>query len=271
MSLIRDIRSRTRSLAACAVVLWFAGNIHVAQAYETYNSGCANCHGAFTSSTSTKTPPTVFPSNDKHYMHRNNSAMGTSCNLCHSSGDNDDPFTGFSDGVGTVAGVGCTGCHEPLGLRAHHVRHGVSCIGGCHSAGTPPAESVNPPYYGTAYTKAKNAANNVLAANTNENWSVGDYLGLDNDGDGLYDQADFDCGPAYRMSTVTRSGNDLRITWQTVGGRKDALQASGNIASGYADASPAISIAGVGPVTTNYLHVGGATNQIKFYRVRNAP
>jgi hypothetical protein len=268
MSFQSDIYSRTRLIATCILVLWAAGNIHVV-AFERYSS-CASCHGKFTGSTSTKTPPTVFPSSDKHYMHRNSSAMGTSCGLCHRSDDGNNPFTGSSDGVGAVAGVGCTGCHEPIGLRAHHIRHGIDCLG-CHDPGTPPAEGVNPPYYGTAYTKAKNAANTVLAANTNENWSVGDFLGLDNDGDGLIDQADFDCGRPYKLFSVARVGNDLRISWETVGGRRDALQSSGNIASGYADATPAITIAGVGPVTTNYLQVGGATNNMKFYRVRYAP
>ena len=54
---------------------------------------------------------------------------------------------------------------------------------------------MSPPYYGTAYTKARNPGNTVLAANTNENWSVGDFLGTDNDGNNLYDLADYDIGP----------------------------------------------------------------------------
>lgn len=50
-----------------------------------------------------------------------------------------------------------------------------------------------PPYYGSVDTRANDPCNRVHTANTGENWSVGDTIGLDNDGDGLYDTADFDC------------------------------------------------------------------------------
>jgi hypothetical protein len=50
-----------------------------------------------------------------------------------------------------------------------------------------------PPYYGTADTLADEPCNPVMASNLNENWSVGDFVGLDNDGDNDYDGADEDC------------------------------------------------------------------------------
>ena len=66
------------------------------------------------------------------------------------------------------------------------------------------AENVPPPYYGTVDTKVKNPGNTVLVANTNENWSIGDFLGLDNDGNNLYDAADFAITPYQVLSVESR-------------------------------------------------------------------
>lgn len=161
-------------------------------AYQRYNDGCQNCHGAFTGSTSPK--GTVFPGGNKHTMHNGASNMDTDCNLCHTSGDNRNPFLKSSDGLPGITGLGCTGCHNGAGLRQHHRVTGASACSGCHaSPEVAPPESTNPPYYGTTGTKANNACNPVAQANINENWSVGDFLGLDNDGDNLYDTNDPDC------------------------------------------------------------------------------
>jgi hypothetical protein len=58
---------------------------------------------------------------------------------------------------------------------------------------TPPPENTKPPYYGTVDTRADNPCNLVAESNINENWTIGDFVGLDNDGDGVYDGADSDC------------------------------------------------------------------------------
>lgn len=170
--------------------------------YPRYKDGCQNCHGAFTGATSPK--GTVFPSNSKHEMHRSSSAMHTDCNLCHTSGDNRNPFTGSSNGTINTPGFGCAGCHgrdyggagpEGVGLRAHHAANGVTLCAGCHpSDPTPLPEDVPPPYYGSPDTNADDACNSGPAFL--ENWSIGDTDGLDNDGDNAYDEADSDCGTA---------------------------------------------------------------------------
>ena len=259
-----------------ASLLALAAACNTSQAYERYNSGCQTCHGAFTDSTSPQ--GTVFPSGDKHRMHRNSSNMDTDCALCHRSDDNDNPFIGSSDGIGTVAGLGCSGCHVGSGLRKHHAATGTTgCYSGgagCHGTGpeTAPAENVSPPYYGTAYTKANNPGNTALVANTNENWSVGDFLGVDNDGDNLYDVADFAMSPHIESSAPPRKAIMSAITWQTAGGRKDAMQASGVVNGVYSNVSSTITIPGVGVVTTNYLDVGAVTSRPRrFYRVTNVP
>ncbi len=234
----------------------------------TGNGNCSECHGAFKGSTSPK--GTVFPSGDKHEMHRASTSMNTACDLCHLSGDNHNPYMKVSNGTTNNVGLGCIGCHLAAGLRAHHEANGISCIGDCHTAETPVPESIKPPYYGTADTRANNPCNPVAVANTNENWSVGDFIGLDNDGNNLYDTADFSCG-AYQILSTKKEGNNVRITWLTAGGRKDAIQASGAAATGYANVSPALTITGVGAVTTNYVEIGGATNSARFYRVKFMP
>jgi len=264
----------TGSLIAVLLTLLAARSGVAYQRYNDPDGGCAPCHGAFSGSTSPKTPPTVFPGNSKHVMHgRDGTYMQTDCDLCHTTGDSRNPYIGSSDGIpGEVTGEGCTGCHVGSALRAHHIKKNVpdNCYD-CHDPATPPNESISPSYYGTAYTRANNPTNDVLAANTNENWSVGDFVGLDNDGDGLYDLADFDCGPPYRLISVAPEGNDLRVTWETVGGRIDAVQASAGVVGGYSNVSGAIAIPGVGLVVTNHLEVGKASEMARFYRIRNVP
>jgi hypothetical protein len=195
--------------------------------------------------------------------------MDTDCNLCHSSGDNNNPYIGTSNGTATNPGLGCVGCHLAEGLRAKHAAGGVNCEG-CHEDGPPSPENVVPPYYGTPDTRANNPANDVQAANTNENWSIGDFLGLDNDGNGLYDLADFACGP-YRILSVLKEGDGLRITWETAGGRRDAIQAASDVAGDFTDIGGANLIPGVGVVITNQFEAGTATNSTRFFRLRYVP
>ncbi len=244
------------------------------QAYPRYRDpvsgagNCSACHGAFTDGTSPK--GVKFPSNSKHEMHRAGTSMATVCNLCHSSGDNRNPFIGSSAGTATNPGLGCSGCHVGAGLRAHHAANGVTDCADCHAPEVPDPESTKPPYYGTADTRADNPCNPIAVANTNENWSIGDFTGLDNDGNNLYDMADFACNPS-QILWVAKEGNNARITWRTAGGRTDRVVAAGQVTGSYSAVSPALSIPGAGVVTTNYLDVGGATNSTRFYRVKAGP
>jgi len=242
-----------------------AASVPTGQAYERYQDGCVTCHGDFRGPTSPK--GTVFPSNNNHEMHRASTSMATACNLCHvSSTDRLNPFIGSSAGTANNPGLGCSGCHVGSGLRKHHVINGVLECYDCHTAETPPAENVKPPYYGTVDTKVNNPGNPVQVANTNENWSVGDFLGLDNDGNNLYDLADYAVGP-FRLLSATREGNNLRVTWLTAGGRDNTVQAAGAATGTYTNLSASIAIPGVGLVTTNYLEIGGATKPARFYRL----
>jgi len=169
-------------------------------AHERYKNGCDDCHGRFLDSTSPQ--GTVFPAGSKHAMHAN--FMATNCNLCHRADDEWNPFTGSSTGTEHNPPVGCTGCHgrdygpdigsSGVGLRAHHALAGVDECATCHEQDPDPLpESIAPIYYGTPDTVADDACNK--APGNLENWSLGDMLGLDNDGDGLYDGHDSDCCP----------------------------------------------------------------------------
>jgi hypothetical protein len=251
------------ALRFAASLLLAATGCITSQAYERY-SDCSSCHGVFTGPTSPQ--GTVFPSGDKHQMHRNNANMGTACNLCHTAGDNNNPFIGASTGTANNQGLGCSGCHEGAGLRKHHFVTGTIECYDCHDPAIPPAENVKPPYYGTIDTKANNPGNTVQVANTNENWSVGDFLGLDNDGNNLYDLADYVIGP-YRLLSLSREGDNMRVAWQTAGGRTNTVQAAGAVAGAYTNVSSAIPILGVGLVTNNFVDIGGATNAARFYRM----
>lgn len=253
-------------------MLLAAGMCNLGYGFERYyddagqdGSNCSECHGKFTEGISSK--GTVFPSNDKHEMHRASGNMATACNLCHTSGDGRNPFIGSSTGTASNAGLGCAGCHVGEGLRAHHAANGVTACVGCHTDGPAALENVKPPYYGTVDTKAKNPGNTVQVANTNENWSVGDFLGLDNDGNNLYDLADYAVGP-YQLVSATKEGNNLRVTWLTAGGRTNSVQAASSVSGVFSDVSAAIRIPGVGLVTTNYVEIGGATNLARFYRLK---
>jgi len=246
-------------------------NSHTSHAYQTYSGGvdggCIDCHGDFRGATSTK--GTVFPSNKNHEMHRASTSMATKCALCH--GSNDLPVNiGSSSGTVNNVGLGCSGCHEPASLRKHHRVNGETVCYTCHDQllDVPLTENTKPPYYGTADTKAKNPANTVLTANTNENWSIGDFLGLDNDGNNLYDLADFAVGP-YRLLSSTKEGNNIRVTWQTAGGRTDTVQAATVVSGTYTNVSPALVIPNVGIVTNSFVHIGGATNSARFYRLHS--
>ncbi len=184
-------------VAAGILVMW-AGT---ALAFERYNDGCYLCHGAFTDSTSPK--GTVFPSGGKHTMHRSSSYMDTECNLCHTTGDDHNPYTGSSNGTAFNPGVGCTGCHgrdyggtvgnSGVGLRLHHINADVTICSICHTSDPEPLpENVAPTYYGTPDTNADDPCN--MPPDYLEHWSLSDTSSLDNDGDLDYDQDDSDCG-----------------------------------------------------------------------------
>jgi hypothetical protein len=155
-------------------------------------------------------PGNVWP-DDKHNVHR--SQMMTrinneSCEACHVQ-VGDDPLLNSSAGYDQLPGLGCMGCHgiDPgtaedhwgAGLRLHHTNANVGPDNGglecanCHGDDPlPMPEDVLPAYYGGANINVLDPCN----PNGTENWTS-DTLGLDNDGDGVYDVADADCSSIF--------------------------------------------------------------------------
>ena len=202
---------------ASVLAIGLALSLSQSDAYERYKndagqsgSNCSACHSDFTDGSS----PTgaTFPGDDKHQMHRSSGSMNTECNLCHTSGDDRNPFIGSSTGTAANTGYGCVGCHGRVedagndslsaglgaGLRQHHTNAGITMCSACHFDAspanyTPVGENVKPPYYDTVDTLVMKPCNPDNMANVNENWTIGDFLGLDNDGDFLYDTVDGDC------------------------------------------------------------------------------
>ena len=104
----------------------------------------------------------------------------------------------------------------------------------------------------------------------------------DADGDGSSNLHEYLAGTnptnalsAFRILSATRTNNDMRLEWTTVGGHSYVLQLLTNnaasLTTNFTDLSPVISSGGISEGTTNYLHVGGATNHGGYYRVRLGP
>ncbi|MBE0568338.1 MAG: putative Ig domain-containing protein, partial [Deltaproteobacteria bacterium] len=240
----------------------FATDSH---AYSDYASGCDSCHGSFTGSTSPK--GTNFgAAGNKHDMHRNSSFMGTACGLCHTTNGDSGSMT-TSRGETGVAGRGCTGCHNAAGLRNHHRTTGASTCS-CHGSAieAAPAESTPPLYYGTSATRANNTCNAVAQANVNENWSSGDFLGLDNDGDNLYDTNDPNCqavvAPTITTASPLPAGTVGTAYSQTLAATGGTPPYSWSVSSGSLPAGLSLSSAGVLSGTPTTAATSGFTVQV---------
>ena len=77
----------------------------------------------------------------------------------------------------------------------------------------------------------------------------------------------------FRITNITREANNVRITWQTVGGTTNVVQtaagASGGSSNNFSNLSPIIVPNGGDLTSTNFLDVGAATNfPARYYRVR---
>jgi hypothetical protein len=214
-------------------------------AYDQYSvnkdlTNCAACHGDFRASPynegitrdpncpPTCDPNTEWPSSlmDTHvdYM------VNGECLACHSSGSRFPVLTGSSKGNSGNLIYSCAGCHgragdaDPngsgadgfdAGLRQHHRQAGVTVCATCHvdadpALYTPVGEDILPPNYASPGAGAPDVPGNPCNSDPNSPESkVGASRGLDNDGDGFYDEDDTDCG-----ATASTPGEvtDLRIT-----------------------------------------------------------
>jgi len=102
----------------------------------------------------------------------------------------------------------------------------------------------------------------------------------DSDADGMSNLQEYLVGTdpinstsVFRILSIVPTGNDVRVTWQTGGGRTNALQAvSGAYSTNFADIGGTLIVSGSGDVITNRVDTGGATNgPSRFYRIRLVP
>jgi hypothetical protein len=106
----------------------------------------------------------------------------------------------------------------------------------------------------------------------------------DSDGDGLTDLQEFLAGTsptnsasAFRITSIVRTNNNIRITWATAGGHTNRVLVAtpvpgGSFTNEFNNLSSFIIIPGAGDTSTNYLDVGGATNvPSRYYRIRLVP
>jgi hypothetical protein len=83
--------------------------------------------------------------------------------------------------------------------------------------------------------------------------------------------------PAFRILSILREGNNVRVSWSTPGGRTNQLQAttghaSGSFSNNFSDIDVPVIIEPYGDAITNRVEPGGATNQpARYYRVRLVP
>jgi mono/diheme cytochrome c family protein len=211
-----------------ALVFWVARS----SAYSTYSqnkdaTNCRACHGDFQASNYVSFHDGT-PWNTS-LMSGHSSMVGfTACSTCHQSATTFFPvLTDESAGSGGLSPTSCVGCHGReedaghdeesaglgAGLRQHHFRAGVTVCAQCHSDADPASyvpvvESVPPSNYFTPDSAHPNKPTDPCNANGSE--SEFGPVGLDNDGNGLYDLADPACQPP--AACVGDCGETTQVT-----------------------------------------------------------
>jgi cysteine-rich repeat protein len=189
-----------------------------ASAYEQYSqnkdaTNCRGCHGDFRASPYVSLADGVSWGDDAHDIHRRD-MLGSDCDTCHGNGPFFPVLMGSSAGGTGFPAIGCVGCHgrdadtgndgiSPgygAGLRQHHTNAGVTDCADCHSDAvltnyTPVGEDVLPDYYFMPTPPDldhPDKPTDSCSPNGEEDYA-GSLLGLDNDGNGLYDGNDPAC------------------------------------------------------------------------------
>ena len=203
---------------ACGALLLLAGS---AGAYSQYSvsrdaTNCRACHGNFRTSPYTSLSDGQSWGDDLHDVHRDG-MLDRDCDTCHNVFGNFPVFIGDSSGGTGLDGISCAGCHGraedgtgtgsegyAAGLRQHHWNADppVTVCDTCHMDDSDPAdytpvgEDVLPPYYSASAVDQPLIPTdpcNPQADGYPEDYAA-TTLGLDNDGDLLYDEADLiDC------------------------------------------------------------------------------
>ncbi len=227
-----SLRNIVRNTLACASVVIVPA---LALAFDQYSVSktagyCADCHGGFRSGGYVSKVDGQAWSQPLHDVHRNTMLNGD-CSTCH-FGSRFPTFIGSSQGGTGLAKYGCAGCHGRAedgitpgttegfgaGLRQRHWRGGVTTCVTCHTDAnpankTPAPEKTKPPYYanpGTNHPAMPSDPCNPGPA-FNENFAAS-TLGLDNDGNGLFDANDPSCSATAATPGESGRATPLRVT-----------------------------------------------------------
>jgi hypothetical protein len=217
-------------VAVGALVFVLAGT---AAAWETYSvnrdlTNCRLCHGDFRAAPYTSRGDGESWPDGLHDTHQ--AMVENDCNVCHSAGPAFPVLLGTSLGGVGLDPIACAGCHGRAqdgtgvesegygaGLRQHHWVNGVTSCGnaGCHvdanpAAFTPVGEWAFPPYYATNDPNYESMPSDPCnrPSGFGEDYAA-TTLGLDNDGNNLYDAADLTACPEPKTSMLIGSGVGL--------------------------------------------------------------
>lgn len=219
-----------RAAMAATVVAVLGAMTPRAGAYSQYGTSsgqgyCAACHGDFRAATYTSLKGAAGGTwtGGLHDTHRDTMLSGD-CTACHGSGPR-FPVLTKSSASAAPFNSSCLGCHGRVegaagltarGLRAHHEKHGVSCFS-CHGETTSSpvvAESVKPPLYIVDAGHPNLPQDPCNRSPAFPESFAGTTLGLDNDGNGSYDEADPACvatTPAIRLDPGTLSFGNVTV------------------------------------------------------------
>lgn len=172
---------------------------------------CGACHGDFRASEYTSLSDGQVWGN-LHNIHRSN-MLSSDCEACHTGSFFPVNISNSLGGTG-LDPIGCMGCHGRAednvagnpsfpngmgaGLRQHHTNAGVNDCVECHDDAlpanyTPVGEDVLPEYFANPGTGHPDMPTGPCNDDGSENFA-GATIGMDNDGDQMYDGDDQDCG-----------------------------------------------------------------------------
>jgi hypothetical protein len=213
---MNDNQMRKSRIVSCLMVTLFSlAAASSSLAYDRWSengdaTNCRSCHGNFRATSYVSLVDGQLWGN-LHNIHRNTMLSGD-CEACHGSSDFPVMISSSLGGQGLTS-IGCMGCHgregdngaanpqspngRGAGLRQRHQNAGVNDCATCHDDAdpanyTPVGEHVLPSYYANPGVDHPNMPTGPCNLDGSENFA-GATIGLDNDGDGIYDGDDSDC------------------------------------------------------------------------------
>lgn len=203
-------------LIGLPIVVFYGNSANAYESYtasaKAYKTNCAQCHGNFRTKPYVSLADGELWSDSLHKVHSKN-MLNRDCAACHGSSNN-PVFISSSSGGNELPALSCIGCHGRTedarkdnqtgvwgevgaGLRQHHWNSDVTICADCHgdtnpTEFSPVGEIVLPPYYANPGLNHPDIPISACNVSGSENFA-GSSIGLDNDGDLVYDIYDSQC------------------------------------------------------------------------------